>query len=36
MPRDGRRHHCRATEAHPYGLVDRGDSTVAVLGQGDL
>ena len=29
MGRDGRRHPCLAAEAHPHGLVDRGDSTVA-------
>ena len=34
--REGRRHHpCRCAEAHPHGFADHGDSTVAVLGQGD-
>ena len=33
--RDGRRHPCRAAVAYAHGLVDHGDSTVAVLGQGD-
>ena len=32
---EGRRHPCRAAEAHPHGLVDHRDSLVAVLGQGD-
>ena len=31
----GRHQPCRHQEAHPHGLVDHGDSTVAVLGQGD-
>ena len=34
--REGRRHHpCRCAEAHLHGFSDHGDSTVAVLGQGD-